>query len=572
MFQEWKFACPDWEDRIRQGRSLMPDRLPLVEKDAKTLLGIFNKLRLPDVPGQPGMKDASGQWYRDIVYALGGSVVDGERMIKELFCLVPKKNSKTSYSAGMMLSVLVDNQRPRAEFLLIGPTKQVADLAFSQAEGMINADPDGFLQKRMHIMRHVKIIEDRKTKATLQIKAFDSSVLTGVKPVGVLVDELHEIAKDSAAIDVIRQIRGGLLPNPEGFLAFITTQSDRPPRGAFRAELAMARAIRDGKTEGDMLPILYEFPMDIQIDEAQWSNPRNWHMVNPNLDRSVTIKALKRLYNQAAERGREELAGWASQHLNVEIGLGLSLDTWIGAQFWQQQADDLLDLDEIIRRSDVVVVGVDGGGLDDLLGLTVLGRDAVTRDWLSWSKAWVNEIVPNERRKSIASKLRDLEADGDLTIINAQFPAQDIFELVAIVKKLHDTGKLAKVGMDPVGVGTIVDELELAGIRNQEDQEELIVGVSQGFKLNGAIKTAERKLYDGSLVHADQELMNWTVANAKTELRGSATVITKAASGVAKIDPLMALFNAVALMSMNPAAPTQSVYDRRGVLTIGRTH
>ena len=106
------------------------------------------------------------------------------------------------------------------------------------------------LQKRMHIQEHLRKITDRRTKATLEIKAFDTSVLTGVKPAGVLLDELHEIAKAPAAERLIGQLRGGLLPNPEGFLMFITTQSDEPPRGAFRSELMVARAIRDGRSAG----------------------------------------------------------------------------------------------------------------------------------------------------------------------------------------------------------------------------------------------------------------------------------------------------------------------------------
>jgi len=44
-------------------------------------------------------------------------------------------------------------------------------------------------------------------------------------------------------------------------------------------------------------------------------------------------------------------------------------------------------------------------------------------------------------------------------------------------------------------------------------------------------------------------------------LKGNAAIITKAASGTAKIDPLMALLNAVALMSTNPEGmKTPEVY------------
>ena len=78
------------------------------------------------------------------------------------------------------------------------------------------------------------------------------------------------------------------------------------------------------------------------------------------------------------------------------------------------------------------------------------------------------------------------------------------------------------------------------------------VAVSQGWKLSGAIKTAERKLAEGSLIHSGQAIMAWAVGNAKVEPRGNAITITKATAGTAKIDPLMATFNAVALLSNNP--------------------
>jgi hypothetical protein len=62
-----------------------------------------------------------------------------------------------------------------------------------------------------------------------------------------------------------------------------------------------------------------------------------------------------------------------------------------------------------------VTLGADGGGLDDLLALAVIGRDKVTREWLAWCHAFADPKVL-ERRKEIAPALRDFEAEKSLTI------------------------------------------------------------------------------------------------------------------------------------------------------------
>ena len=141
----WNFACADWEQRLREGRSLVPD-LPLFKDKADRAVRIFDKLCVPDIEGQPPFAVAAGEWFRDIVRVIFGSLDDeGVRHVPEVFALVGKKNSKTTSGAGLMMTSLLMNEVPWAEFLFIGPTQEIADLAFQQAAGMVEADPDGYL-------------------------------------------------------------------------------------------------------------------------------------------------------------------------------------------------------------------------------------------------------------------------------------------------------------------------------------------------------------------------------------------------------------------------------------------
>jgi phage terminase large subunit-like protein len=117
-------------------------------------------------------------------------------------------------------------------------------------------------------------------------------------------------------------------------------------------------------------------------------------------------------------------------------------------------------------------------------------------------------------------------------------------------------------------MGGIIDALAEHDIANVDGGEQRVVGISQGWKLAGAIKTTERTLADGTLTHAGQPLMAWCVGNAKVEPRGNAIMITKQTAGTAKIDPLIALFNAVALMAMNPASSAGSYLETEDLILI----
>lgn len=551
---EWKTSCPDWAARLRAGQSIIPP--PIFPERAAEALEVFKALKIVDAPGSPTFGESCDQWVFDIVASVFGAydAESGRRLITEWFILVPKKNSKSTLAAGIMMTALVLNWRQSAEFSILAPTIEIANNSFAPARDMCSERADEELAALMHAQTHVKTITNRESNATLKVLAADNNTVGGKKGVGTLIDELWLFGKVANAENMLREATGGLASRPEGFTIYLTTQSDDPPAGVFRQKLQYARDVRDGKVvDPRFVPIIYEFPPEM-IAAGEHRKPENFGIVNPNLGFSVDREFLERELKKAENDGEESMRGFLAKHLNVEIGLNLRSDRWAGADFWEQQATEKgLTLDQLLERSEVVDVGIDGGGLDDLLGLSVVGRDKDTRKWLLWTHAWAHPSVL-ERRKEIAPRLHDFAKQGDLTLVKNI--GDDVYEVAEIVARCESSGLLDKIGCDPAGLGGILDALVEA-----EVPEEKVIGISQGWKMTGAIKTAERKLAEGVLVHGGQELMAWSVGNARVEPRGNAIVITKQASGTAKIDPLMATFNAVTLMSLNPEAVGKSFWE-----------
>jgi phage terminase large subunit-like protein len=551
----WSTACPDWERRVVAGEPLILFP-PLFEDEAQKALDVFLELRVRDVLGSPTMRDLAKPWLVDFVASIFGAYDEqsGKRLIREFFLLISKKNSKSTGAAGIMLTSLVRNWREAAEFIVLAPTIEVANNSYLPARDMVRKSPE--LDAMLHVQDHFRTITHRENGATFKVVAADSETVSGKKATGILIEELWQFGKNPRAENMLLEATGGLASRPEGFVIYLSTHSDEPPAGVVSQKLQYARDVRDGKIDDPLfLPVLYEFPQAM-LEAGEHLKRSNFYITNPNLGHSVDPDYIERELSKAKIAGDGSVRRVLAKHLNVQIGTSLMGDPWAGAEFWEAcGVERELTLETLIERCDVATFGVDGGGLDDLLGACALGRERDGGKLLAWFRAWAHPIVL-DRRRDIATKLQDLAAAGELVL--TEDVGDDTEQLADAVEQLHEAGLFEReneteespmpaIGMDPAGIGGIVEAIVSRGVPQKK-----IVGISQGWKLNGAIKTSERWLAQRRIRHSGSALMAWVTANAKVKPQGNAITITKQVSGSAKIDPLMAFFSAVSLMALVP--------------------
>lgn len=573
MDDSWSTACPDWRTRIVRREPLVP--APLFPAMAAGALEVFKSLRIVDVPGQPTFGEACEPYVFDFVAAIFGAYdpATTRQMINQYLLLIAKKNIKSTLAAGIAVTALVRNWRPANELLVLAPTKEVAGNVFDPAVGMVRAN--SILSDLLKPIDHLKIIRNEQTGAQLKVVSADAGVVGGKKAGFIIVDELWQFGKDPKAAAMLMEATGGLASRPEGFVVYLSTHADEAPRGVFKEKLDLFRGIRDGTIpDNRKLGMLYEFP-EAMLETQTYLDPANFYVTNPNLGRSVDMEFLRDGLRDAQRGEGAALQVFLAKHLNVEIGTRLAADRWTGAAFWDRVAEPALaDLDRFLARCEVVVAGVDGGGLDDLLGLCLIGREKGSKRWLVWAHAWAWDVVW-QRRGDIATKLDECRAEGTLTrcAMPAETPidvegggdeieeelTEDVLGVVDVLVRVRDAGLFPAenaIGLDPAGVAAIVDALAEKGFEDGQ-----LKAIPQGWRLSSAIKGLGRKVGARTLRHAGSRLMAWCVGNVKQEQRGTSGVAITKQSPSAKIDPVAAMFSAAMLMTDNPQAAGGNVAD-----------
>lgn len=498
-------------------------------------LRIFNNLTITE--GEHAGKrigDNSPLWQQRLVRLIFGHTDElGQRVLREAFVCMAKKNGKSSFAAALALTWLLLNQEQRELVVCLAANRMQARLIFDTMVAMIKADDK--LMELFEIVDHRHAAKYLPTHSIVKAISAELASIVGGNPSLTLVDELHLQGGTPKGSKLLNQARTGSVARKEPFLVSISTAPVDRSEGIFESTYQKAKRVISGE---EIDPRFFAWLCQIP-DHLDPEDPGNWHWSNPSLGFTVTVKRLMASLD-SARSDPMALRDFRSQNLNISPDESAGIDRWLSLKEWDAAADDTLTLADLLAESELIWAGTDAGGLDDLSACALLGITSDER-FLLHVPQWLSRRG-FEKRKSV-NDYESYIATGELTLFDGG--GDDLAGIAETLRLAADVGKLQLVGIDAYGASDLSDVLSDIGVEVQS--------VPQGWKLTPAIAWIERRLADGKLKHSGNRLLRWNVGNAVITRAGNALSISKAtAVGSGKIDGVAAMLNAVASYLANP--------------------
>ena len=487
-----------------------------------------------------GDKDVAIPWQEKFIRSLFGLCdKDGVRDYTEAFLYCSKKQGKSSYAGPLAVAYCLAYPVTRGHIVIVSGSIKQASIIFDATAESIRADKS--LSTKFLIRDYKKDIINVATGTKIQILALAPESCVGVIPTAVLVDETHVVASKTGAKQLLEQLVSGMATTDNPFLLHTTTSPLNVSKGVFSSLYARAKRVLAGEAPHDrFFPTLYEMPPEHWDDDDYIFNEDNWWRCSPSLGFTVSRKWLSEACQTAKlDADPTSLLNFKAQHLNIIVGDTLNTEKFLPVEVWDRFVEPKISLDYIVDNSTEIYMGVDLGSRDDPSALVIAGIMKDEKIYI-WSQQYLHHDGYMKRRE-VVDYDRFIES-GELIVSHEE--SFDIELMSDKVTQMFNTGKLAGIAIDPMGLKKFVTDLEdlHPGI--------VFIGIPQGYKMTPAILATERKIYSGELWHQGLPMLSWNIANTSLRQHGEAVALVKP-DGIQtspnKIDGVICIVGVVAL-------------------------
>lgn len=481
-------------------------------------------------------------WQADVIrVAFGWKRRDGSRRYRRIFWFVPRKNGKTTISAGMALKCFYADAERRAQCYCAACDKDQSSLLFDMARDQVRGNETFNSVSKVRDSQKRIIHKDRFFRA---LAASDSGG-HGMNLHFGAYDEFHlwRSAKHVEMYESLHTSTG----NRQQPLELIITTAGWDRNSLCYKEYQLACQVRDGLIDvEELLPVIYEAGAD-----DDWTAESTWYKANPNLDVTISIEYLRR----ECERAKHD-PSYENTFRRLHLNQWTSQESrWLQMEKWR--ACRVTEGD--IPPDSAVYGGLDLSSTVDVTAWMLLER--VDNGWRVRGHYFIPEGRMREAEKRDRVPYSQWVKAGWVTAT----PGEAIDYGLIHQRILADSERytIGAVGYDPWNADPTRLFLEDAGVT--------MLKVRQGVaSLSGPCKELERCVIEGVLDHGNDPVLAWMAENVqvRTDENGNIRPVKPDHAGSAKrIDGIVGtVIGLHAALLESPEGP--SIYETPGALTL----
>ncbi len=460
-------------------------------------------------------------WQKDYVRNLMGwkSKATGLRKHRTTYLEIPRKNGKTTLSAGLLLYMLLVDKENGKEIYSAATTRDQAGLIFEIAAGMVSADPR--LAKRCEIIKSKKRIVSGE--GYFQACSAEAGAIHGTNPHCVVFDELH-LQKNREMWEAFHTGFGAR--SQPMFIAITTAGHDRS--SVCWEQHEYARNILDGNIDD---PTFYPRIFSASQD-ADWRDEKTWELANPCLDVSLSREYLRAECKQA-----QEIPGLENSFRRLHLNQ------------WTEQESRLIPMaDWDACEAEISVEEFDGqqcyGGLDlsstrDVTAFVLIFPKANGIAVFPWF--WIPEAAVSRRAAQDQRVIRNFAEQGFVEVTEGN--EVDVMHVARRVNEICRPFDVRRIGFDPWNAAGPTQQLKSLGM-----PDDLLRTMPQSTATyNESIKQLLSMLVGRRLHHDGNKVLRWMASNAAGREDSNGNFRFDKAKSGDKIDGMTALGMALAL-------------------------
>lgn len=530
-YPEYLFAIPDYNP-VETAEDCYFD-----EERANHIIDFYSQMLclIEGVPSYPAFE--LNDWQKAIVGNLfGWYTPEGIRRYRESFIFCPRKNGKTPLVAGIINYVAFCVDETGGQIYSSAGEKDQAALIYRHAWGMIEQNEE--LKKISKSYKTSKTIEFYDGNVFYKALSADADSKHGQNAHLIVNDELHVHKKR----DLIDTLDTSVASRQEPLIIDITTAGhDKETICGERYEYACN--VRDGVVQDKtFLPVIYEIKKE---DYFRWEDPEVWKYCNPNLGVSVSIDYLEKACCKAKRVPAKENV-FRRLHLNQwtqQVTRWLSIDEWNACKH------------EISFDKNIIwMAGLDLSSTTDLTALCFVGFDSSgVLHWHTYPFMPQDTAHIREQQDGVNYLTWARQEKIELTKGNCI----DYKTIEKRIVEYWDVYKPKELCYDRFYANEIIVNLQDEGIE--------CTSMGQGFaSMTAPCKKLEALVLEHNIAHDSHPVLRWCVGNVAVKIDESDNYRPIKASGVKRIDPVVAGLMAIGRLISCNFKRKKSKYEDEG--------